>query len=211
MDRILTEVTVTETRDLRYGEIFLVKGNYIEIYNTTGLNNCPPQLWDALEPEAIKTQFDAQAVQLNGPKFWMMDSQTLSFGETLSFGGLEARWAATLDAALVGKQSHGTTPYTVFTPKKTQKMVYVKGKAVYELVDSDGNSYVMQAHGKEFSMESLTSLAERLKLPDGWEYRTRILTEDLVMDLGLDQIIYSVGDEFEQYYTRIVGWVAVPH
>ena len=205
MDRILTEVTVTETRDLRYGEIFLVKGNYIEIYNTTGLNNCPPQLWDALEPEAIKTQFDAQAVQLNGPKFWMMDSQTLSFGETLSFGGLEARWAATLDAALVGKQSHGTTPYTVFTPKKTQKMVYVKGKAVYELVDSDGNSYVMQAHGKEFSMESLTSLAERLKLPDGWEYRTRILTEDLVMDLGLDQIIYSVGDEFEQYYTRIVG------
>ena len=116
MDRILTEVTVTETRDLRYGEIFLVKGGYIEIYNTTGLNNCPPQLWDALELEAIKTQFDAQAVQLNGPKFWMMDSQTLSFGETLSFGGLEARWAATLDAALVGKQSHGTTPYTVFFP-----------------------------------------------------------------------------------------------
>jgi hypothetical protein len=203
MDRILTEVTVTETRDLRYGEIFLVKGGYIEIYNTTGLNNCPPQLWDALDPEAIKTQFDAQAVQLNGPKFWMMDSQTLSFGETLSFGGLEARWAATLDAALVAKQSHGTTPYTVFTPKKTQKMVYVKGRAVYELVDSDGNSYVMQAHGKEFSMESLTSLAERLKLPDGWEYRTRILTEDLVMDLGPDQIIYSVGDEFDQYYTRL--------
>jgi hypothetical protein len=203
MDRILTEVTVTETRDLRYGEIFLVKGGYIEIYNTTGLNNCPPQLWDALDPEAIKTQFDAQAVQLNGPKFWMMDSQTLSFGETLSFGGLEARWAATLDAALVAKQSHGTTPYTVFTPKKTQKMVYVKGRAVYELVDSDGNSYVMQAHGKEFSMESLVSLAERLKLPDGWEYRTRILTEDLVMDLGPDQIIYSVGDEFDQYYTRL--------
>jgi hypothetical protein len=33
MDRILTEVTVTETRDLRFGEIFLVKGPYIEIYN----------------------------------------------------------------------------------------------------------------------------------------------------------------------------------
>ena len=203
MDRILTEVTVTEARDLRFGEIFLVKGAYIEIYNTTGLNNCPSQLWDALDLESIKTQFDAQAVQLNGPKFWMMDSQTLSFGETVSFGGLEARWAATLDAALVGNQSHGTTAYTVFTPKKTQKMVYVKGRAVYELVDPDGNSYVMQAHGKEFSMESLASLAERLKLPDGWEYRTRILTEDLVMDLGSDQTIYAVGDEFEQYYMRI--------
>jgi hypothetical protein len=41
MDRILTEVTVTETRDLRFGEIFLVKGAYIEIYNTTGLNSSP--------------------------------------------------------------------------------------------------------------------------------------------------------------------------
>jgi hypothetical protein len=203
MDRVLTEVTVTETRDLRFGEIFVVKGGYIEIYNTTGLNDCPPQLWDSLDLEAIKTQFGAQAVQLNGPKFWMMDSQTLSFGETASFAGLEARWAARLDAALVAKQSHGTSAYTVFNPKKTQQLVYLKGRPVYELVDPEGNGYVMQAHGKQFSMESLASLADRMTLPDGWKYRSRILTEDLVMDLGPDQTIYAVGDEFDQYYMRI--------
>jgi hypothetical protein len=33
-------------------------------------------------------------------------------------------------------------------------------------------------------MESLAKLGERLKkLPEGWQYRSRILTEDLVLDL----------------------------
>ncbi len=41
------------------------------------------------------------------------------------------------------------------------------------------------------------------KLPEGWQYRTRTPTEDLVLDLGPDQTIYAVGDEWLQYYTRI--------
>jgi hypothetical protein len=40
-------------------------------------------------------------------------------------------------------------------------------------------------------------------LPKGWKYGTRTPTEDLVLDLGPDQTIYAVGDEFHQYYTRI--------
>jgi hypothetical protein len=36
-------------------------------------------------------------------------------------------------------------PRTVFTPKKSQKMVYAKGKPVYELVDPDRNVHVLQA------------------------------------------------------------------
>jgi hypothetical protein len=196
--------TITGTRDMRFGEILVVKPSGLEVYNTTGLNDCPPELWNALEPEAIAKQFGALKVQKNGPHYWMMDSQTVSLGDTVSFRGLEARWAATLDPALVQKAAHGTSPYTVFTPKKTQKMVYAQGKPVFELIDPDGNSYVLQAHDEGFPMDSLPQLGERLqKLPEGWQYRTRILTEDLVMDLGPTQTIYAVGDEFHQYYTRI--------
>src|SRR5262249_18414206 len=151
----------------------------IEVYNTTGLNDCPPELWNALDLAQIKKQFGARAVQKNGPHYWMMDSQTVRFGEKVSFGGLEARWAARLDPAVVAKAAQGSEPYKVFTPKKTQKMVYSRGKPVYELVDPDGNIYVMQAHDERFPMESLAKLGERLKgLPKGWQYRTRILIED---------------------------------
>ncbi len=53
-------------------------------------------------------------------------------------------------------------------------------------------------------MESLPKLGERMKnLPKGWKYRTRMLTEDLVLDLTPDKTIYGLGDEFPQYYTRI--------
>ena len=53
-------------------------------------------------------------------------------------------------------------------------------------------------------MEWLPTLGERLeKLPEGWSYRTRVLEEDLILDLKRDELFYNVGDEFHQYYTRI--------
>jgi hypothetical protein len=89
-------------------------------------------------------------------------------------------------------------------PKKTQRMVYAKGKSVFELIDPDGHIYVLQAHDAQFPIESLAKLGEQMKqLPKGWQYRTRALTEDLVLDLGPDKTIYAVGDGFHQYYTRI--------
>jgi hypothetical protein len=60
-----------------------------------------------------------------------------------------------------------SAPYKVFFPKKTQKMVYSKGKLVYELVDPDGNVYVLQAHEEKFPIDSLVKLGEQLKLPKG--------------------------------------------
>jgi len=92
----------------------------------------------------------------------------------------------------------------IFMPKKTQRMVYANGKSVFELIDPDSHNYVLQAHNAQFPIESLAKLGEQMKqLPKGWQYRTRALTEDLVLDLGPDKTIYAVGDEFHQYYTRI--------
>jgi hypothetical protein len=195
---------ITNTRNMRFGEILLVKPTGIEVYNTTGVNDCPPRLWNALDLDKIKKQYGAPRVEKNGPHYWMMDEQTVSFGEKVAFGGLEARWVATLNLAAAEKAVQGSEPYKVFRPKKTQKMVYFKGKPVYELVDPDGNVYVLQAHEEQFPIESLPKLGEKLKkLPRGWQYRTRNLTEDLVLDLVPDKPIYAVGDEFHQYYTRI--------
>ena len=203
-DKALKSYTVNNTRNMRFGEILLVKKDGIEVYNTTGLNDCPAKLWDALDLDKIKKEHGAVRVEKNGPHYWMMDSQTVSFGEKASFGGLEARWAATLNPEAVQRAAKGSEPYKVFYPKKTQKMVYSNGKPVYEIVDADGNVYVLQAHEEQFTLESLPKLGEKLKkLPKGWKFITRDLTEDLVLDLKADETIYAIGDEFHQYYTRI--------
>lgn len=201
----MIRVTVTGIRDQRYGELLVVTPAGVDAYNTTGLNECPADLWDALDLAAITMQMNALSVQKNGPHFWMMDEQTLSVAEEqVSFGGIEARWAARAPLSVVQKGSKGSPPYVLYTPKKTQRMLYAKGKPVFEVVDPDGNAYVLQAREEQFPMASLHTLGERMALlPPGWKYRSRVLEADLVLDLGPDQTIYAVGDEFHQYYTRI--------
>src|SRR6266487_3341482 len=108
MSRNLTEATITEMRNMRYGEFLVVKPGGVEVYNSTGLSDCPAELWNALDLEKLARQFGALKVQLNGPEYWMADSQTSRFGETASFGGIDARWVATLDLAVVAKAAQGT-------------------------------------------------------------------------------------------------------
>jgi hypothetical protein len=199
----MQKVTVKDIRDSRYGEIFIIKQSGLDVYNTTGLNDCPAKLWDALDLGAIQRQFGAMSVQKNGPHFWMMDEQTLTVGEKASFGGIEARWAAHAPLSVVQKGATGGAPYKIYTPSKTQSMVYSKGKPVFELIDPEGQVYVLQARDEQFPISSLATLGDKLSLPKGWQYRRRTLTEDLKLDLGPDRTIYAVGDDFHQYYTRI--------
>jgi hypothetical protein len=194
--------TFTNSRDMRYCEILVVTKDGVDVYNTTGVSDCPEQVWNTLDVEKVKAQFSAAAVQKNGPHFWLMDTNTFSAGEKVALAGIEARWVARLDPSILGSGAPGSKPYTVFTPKKTQKMVYFKGKPVFELVDPEGNAYVLQAREEKFPIDSLATLGDKMTLPAGWKYRSRVLTEDLVLDLGPGDTIYAVGDEFHQYYTR---------
>jgi hypothetical protein len=200
----LKQYTFKESRDSRYCEIALVKPTGIEVYNTTGLNSCPAEQWKTMDLEALAKQFGAAKVIKNGPHFWMMDTNTVSLGEEVSFGGLKARYAATLPAGLVGAKGKATPIYEPFPAKKVQKMVYAKGKPVYEIVDPDGNAFILQAHDEQFPVASLAKLGQQMKeLPKGWSYRARTPPEDLILDLGAGQTIHTLADEFHQYYTQV--------
>jgi hypothetical protein len=50
------------------------------------------------------------------------------------------------------------------------------------------------------TQESLLDLGERLSLPPGWSYRTRILDEELIVDTT-SSIATVLQDEFENSYT----------
>jgi hypothetical protein len=203
-DEALKPETINNTRNMRFCEILIVKVlKGIEVYNTTGVSDCSPQLWNTLDLAEIRSHFDALKAEKNGPHFWMMDSQTVLFGERASFGGIEARWVARLPLLTALEAATGSKPYHVFEPKKTQRMVYSKGKPVYELIDPDNNVYVLQAHEERFPIDSLDKMGEQLKMPAGWKFRARDLNEDLILDLKPGQTIYAVGDEYHQYWTRI--------
>ncbi len=202
-DRVTETVNLSDTRNLRFCEMIVIGPQVAEAYNTSANNDCPPDQWATLDKDALSAEYDAVGMLLNGPKYWMMDAQTLQFGGTQNFGGMEARWAATLPSASLSEE--GGDPYVIFRPNKVQKMIYQAGKKVYEIVDADGHAYVLQARGPKFSLDELDRMGEHMKaLPQGWSYRVRVLEQDLVLDLDPSRAtIHGVGDEFFQYYTRI--------
>jgi hypothetical protein len=199
---------IDHMRGVRYGEvlpIFLRDGGlHAEVYGTQMLNDCPQELWEELDAKVLAQEFGAVFVKLNGPRKWVLDGLGTKVAPVepvlREIGGMMFRRIATL--ALGDKLGGG--PYTENKVNRGAVFYWDAGKSVYELVAPDGKAYVMQAlcMGVDPSMteESLLTLGDRLALPEGWSYRNRVLTEELVVDTTAT-IATVLQDEFENSYT----------
>ena len=201
---------ISDMRGVRYGEVLAVfiKGDEIqaEVYGTQMLNDCPAELWDTLDASTIKEEMGAFAVKLNGPRHWMLDglgSKVAPVEPILKdFNGLTMRRIALIE---FGKgESPATVPYMERHVNRGAVFFWDAGSVIYELVNPEGKAYVMQAYcigvDPTINQGNLATLGDRLSLPDGWTYRSRILDEELVVDTT-DHIATVLQDEFENTYT----------
>ncbi|TDO11894.1 hypothetical protein EV580_3617 [Mycobacterium sp. BK086] len=174
--------------DKRYGEVLLVTaddgGPQAAVYCSFPLNDCPAELWDKLDAEAIAKEHGAVAALLNGPRHWLMSSiEKDAQGEpdTMTFGGIEMMRQATVTLS-----SMNPAPYSVNRVDRKTVFNFDAGRPVFELIDPEGQRWVMQTYSQgvdpSLSLASLPDLAARLTLPEGWRYETRTLTERLSVD-----------------------------
>ncbi len=194
----LTPQTLTDSRAYKYCELLFNYGELgFDIYSTSPLAECSLDWWDNLDLDALAQEFGAASVVKNGPQWWSMDEVRVMATEPVSVGGVDMVFGANLPAGTLS-----TPKYEVFSPAKTQYLVWEPGQPAYQLVDPDGHVHVLQ--GYKVAQESLETLGDQMeRLPEGWEYRVNVLTEDLVMDLTPDAPIPSVQDEIDQIYIRI--------
>ena len=192
-------------RDRRYCEIFPIfstsDGAEAAAHNTFGLNACPQDEWEAIDLDEVAAQVGADFATRNGPRYWTMDhivSKTETQGQEF-FGTLEMRHGATVQIAA----SAPSTPYSGRSVERDTEFHFYGGTPVFELIDPDGNVYVMQSYSvqqiPDQSFADLASLDERISLPDGWQFRTRTLTEDLVVE-DIEGIATVVQDDFRNTY-----------
>lgn len=192
-------------------------GGFGMVYNTLGLTDeVSDEEFDAqfraLDPEALATEFHGDVVWMNGPRRALMDRLTASVlddGKITMVGPIPMRTVATmhlpdLDRFLASERP----PYTEMTIGRTTEWFFNRGRQVYQLVSPTGHVYIMQSASQhvdpDLTLDKLPTLGERLQLPDGWEYRTPTLDEDLVVRArrgGGDATI--VFDEYENNYQRI--------
>ena len=195
-------------RGVRYGEIiplFMRDGSLVaDVYGTQLLNDCPQELWETLDPVAIAAELGALGAKLNGPRYWVLDG----FGTKVApvepvlreFNGLLMRRIAQID---LGTQPQVAT-YLERRVDRGAVFFWDAGKPVFELVRPDGVAYVMQALctgvDPTLTEASLHTLGERLSMPEGWSYRTRVLEHELVVDTT-STVATVLQDEFENSYT----------
>lgn len=197
----------------RYGEVFLVNVRWLRVeasvYNTLGLNDCPDDLWKELDPRQIKTQHQARAVILNGPRYFLIDSvdvQSPVEDEPVMFGGLAMRKLATLRLSLFDLLAGlRRKPYTERAVVRTTVYRYKSGREVYELVSPQGVLYVMQSYSLEvdsaLSETALKTLGGRLRFPPGWQYQVRQLDHECVM--RVERQARVIQDELQNTYQRV--------
>ena len=199
---------IDHMRGVRYGEVLAVflrdTGLEAEVYGTQMLNDCPQELWETLNAEEIAKDLGAVFIKLNGPRYWVLDGLGSKVAVVdpvfKDFNGIQMRRIATIPLGA----DFAAGAYVVRNVNRGAVFFWDAGKTVYELVDPEGRALVMQARcvGVDSNMteESLATLGERLALPDGWSYRTRVLDTELVVDTSAT-LATVVQDEFENTYT----------
>lgn len=206
--KLKDEATViTETRGKIYFELFTAYRHFgnikAGIYNTTKRIPVPLDDWNNLDTDLLKKELGAAAIIKNGPRFWMMDELHGYYsGEPMEFSG----YTYDLVAILTRKYSElsNRENYTEQTINRYTDFIFKKGKKIYELTSDAGIVYTLQAASMEIlkdqSPDSLDTLQDKLKLPDGWKFSSRILNEDISFKIRGEA--HVIQDEFRNTYQR---------
>lgn len=198
-----------DTWNVRYCEILLVKGSLLkleaDVYNTLGLDDCDPAAFEAIDAAAVARQFGARRVFKNRPRYWVVSElsshQKAHPEEVEDFGGVTARKVAVVQ--LGARMRDRPVQYEPTTVERDTRYSYAAGRPVFILDDPDGTSWVMQAYAQivdpDLTLADLDALGARLKLPDGWRYRTATLSGALVVH-PVDGVARILQDDLENTY-----------
>jgi hypothetical protein len=172
----------------RYCEILAVGGATpdgfpVTIYNTIGINDCPPEIWDSLDFRAIAASEGLLAASPNGPRRWLIDAVRGTVqGEPKDLGGLMMRPVASLVT-----KSLAPEPFTETMIARDNSWIFRKGRRIHEVVSPTGSRYVMQAYTNTvdpgLNLKTLASVGSNplAAIPAGWKFRTRKLKRTLVV------------------------------
>lgn len=183
------------------------------VYNSIGHAQPEPDVFRAMDVDAIKAQFDAVSVVMNGPRYWTMDkligNDLAKKGQTTTILGYEFTKRSEIPMAAKG---WSTAFYKERRVNRDSHYVFEGGRPIYELVAPGGSVYVMQSYSQivntRLTAGDLPNLGSRLNLPKGWKYQTITPASDYV--LTASGTAYIVQDELHDFYQKIEPGTSSP-
>lgn len=188
------------------------------VWNSMYLNDCPAEVWDTLDPRDIRAEVfpGATIVQMNGPRYWVMDDIVPPVdlsqprpgdedyeGEIVCFDKEEALCMFTAAAFTMPIDPQvRPLPYVELTIERDTSYTFNAGTEVFELRNPEGVAFTMQAYSQIVdstqTLEDLSSLGQTLSLPVGWSFQSRVLSK--VMHLTSLGNTTVVQDDLENTY-----------
>jgi hypothetical protein len=211
-------VYVEDARGYPQGELFFMheEGGAVHalVYNTTGLNPCPADKFDALDAGALAKQAGYETGWKNPRWFWMMDHLTAALvGEPATFEGLDFNMMARMEMPAGFTPEAGGQAALRYRPGQIRRVStyeFLSGSPVSLLRSPDAITWVMQTYTDHLATDlteaDLPSLGDRLQLGEGWQFKAKTLERTLVLDTqGLAHI---VADDLENMYQGCTDDVA---
>jgi hypothetical protein len=193
--------------DGRYCEVLVAHprssgGLVADVWNSLPFGSCPQEQWQMLDVAQIKADFpDAALVLLNGPRYFLMQEfyqdAALVTPEVHSFGAIQMVLGATVDVDPSQSQ-----PYTEHHVVRETTFRFKAGKRIFEIQTASGSTFIMQSFSRsvdaDLSFEALPALGDRLTLPDGWRFDSRIIDADL--DVSAYGVATVIQDDLQNTY-----------
>ena len=201
-------ITYSHLEGTRFCEVVIVNqfssGLEANVFSSFPINTCPEAEWKTLTPPLISSVDGGLAVNLEGPRFWLMDSMSRYLvGEqavtTTKMGKITMHQTATAHTG-----SLRPLPYSPAAVDREATFTYVPGQQIYELTDPFHRQWVMDSwsQGADPTLQEseLSRLGGRLHLPSGWSFSTRHLGAALVVS-SMHSSAESLQDTFGDSYT----------
>mgnify|MGYP000482237072 CR=1 FL=1 len=183
----------------------------MNIYSTHLLDtSCDVREYHNLTMASIKAQLlgvqKYSSVFRGGVQRFLMDVDlSPNLNPYYILGNLRVSLVGTINIGLIefirsGKSIEGliSTPYKSFEINKDILYVWNKGSTAHQLVDPDGNKFIMFSYTNDvypnLNRENLDELEPRLELPKGWKYEK----------ITLDKIVTIRSTTFPEPTNRVV-------
>ena len=187
-----TTIPVEGMRAYPQGELFFLTkaddGFDALVYNTTGCGPCPDEEFTAIDVELLAAEHGCDLVWKNPRRFWMMDVLTINLvGEPATFGGVPFNLVAKMHMPAGFDPGTDQSAFAYHRTQIHRVNVYefLAGRPVYLLRDPEQVTWVMQTFtdhvAHDLTEEGLSALGSRLELPEGWQFRTATLPQDLAI------------------------------
>jgi hypothetical protein len=205
-----TQAYVEKARGYGQGEIFLMRNasDHLDalVYNTTGLNECPPDKFDAIDVDALAKETGSDAVWKNPRRHWMMDHLTIALvGEPRDFQGLMFNFVARMQMPANFTPEAGGQAALRYRPSqinRVSKYEFLAGNPVFLMRSPEGVTWVMQTYTNHMASDlteaDLPELGQRLDLAEGWRFKAKTLDRDLILDTN--GLAHIVADDLENMY-----------